>query len=105
MISNLTVSMEYPYESGLFGRVSGGTVRNLGIENASIISTATLSDGASGVRVGVIAGENTTGTIENCYTAGTIVLENKEGGQRGRDGFRNDTQQLYDIRSFNRCRT
>ena len=83
VISNLTVSMEYPYESGLFGRVSGGTVRNLGIENASIISTATLSDGASGVRVGVIAGENTTGTIENCYTAGTIVLENKEGGQRG----------------------
>ena len=83
VISNLSVSLEYPYEGGLFGRISGGTVRNLGVENASIRSTATLSDGTTGVRIGVIAGENTTGTIENCYTAGTIVLENKEGGQRG----------------------
>ena len=82
VISNLFVSLEYPYEGGLFGRIGGGTVKNLGIENASIISTATLLNG-NGVRVGVIAGENTTGTIENCYTAGTIVLENKEGGQRG----------------------
>lgn len=82
VISNLSVSLEYPYEGGLFGRISGGTVKNLGIENASIVSTAALSDGP-GVRVGVIAGENTTGIIENCYTAGTITLQNADGGQRG----------------------
>ena len=67
VIKNLRIVMDNYYETGLFGRItSGGTVRNLGIENAYIENT-------KGIRSGVIAGEMTN-RVENVYTVGDIQI-------------------------------
>ena len=68
VISNLTVSTEEYYEAGLFSRIFGGTVKDLGIENVSVSSNNTSG------RIGGIAGFNREGTFTNCWTAGTITL-------------------------------
>lgn len=86
-ISNITVNQTLPYECGLFGRIYGtGTIRNLGVINANLTCTGTKNDGANGIRMGVIAGECHLGTIENCFSAGTIVLNNGNGQKGGISG-------------------
>ena len=54
---------------GLFGFVYSGTVKNLGIENAVIYadSAGLTTD------IGILAGYNMMGTIDNCYTTGDIL--------------------------------
>ena len=54
---------------GLFGIVSGGTVQNLGVEDADI----TFTDGDSSLRAGVLMDWAHNATIKNCYTTGKIV--------------------------------
>lgn len=65
-ISNLNVSGVY--EHGLFGRVNGGQVKNLGIINANI--------GSAEGYLGVIAGAYVyaSGPMLNCYTVGDITF-------------------------------
>ena len=64
VISNLFVSTEC--EGGLFSRLRGGKIYNLGLVNAHIESTANL-------RCGAMAGEHHDNAImENCYARGDI---------------------------------
>ncbi len=64
VISNLYVKTEC--EGGLFSRLRGGKIYNLGVENAHIESTANL-------RCGAMAGEHHDNAImENCYARGDI---------------------------------
>jgi len=51
---------------GLF-RNNSGTIKNLGLVDIDIV-------GSSGHSVGGLVMQNTGGTIENCYVAGTIVV-------------------------------
>ena len=64
VISNLFVSTEC--EGGLFSRLRGGKIYNLGLVNAYVESTANL-------RCGAMAGEHHDNAImENCYARGDI---------------------------------
>ena len=64
VVRNLYVKTEC--EGGLFSRLRGGKIYNLGLENGYIESTANL-------RCGAIAGEHHDGAImENCYARGTF---------------------------------
>ena len=77
VIKNLSVKVETAHETGLFGRISGGKVINLGIVNATVENT-------QGVRAGVIAGEIHNSTVTNVYTAGVItVTTSNTNGQAG----------------------
>ena len=82
IISNLHMEYNLRIEGGLFGRmVSGGVIKNLGMVNVSIKNTHT-----DGKRIGCIVGENNGGTIQNCYTAGEIVLESSHYQKAGLSG-------------------
>ena len=68
VISNLTVKTDEKFEAGLFGRAYKATVKDLGVENATIISNDKNG------RIGVIAGFNRESTFINCWSAGTLTL-------------------------------
>ena len=87
-ISNLKVSVSDPLEAGLFGRMNGATVKNLGIVNAEIISTGTYND--KPVRAGVLSGEAVSSTLMNIYTKGTL---NVQTGHEQRCGISGEAHQ------------
>ena len=78
-ISNLTVTQDDPYELGLFGRMNGATVKNVGFVNANITSNASI-------RVGVLSGEAVTSNITNVYSRGNIVLTTSHEQHSGISG-------------------
>ena len=66
VIKNCILNNDYELCKGLFGVVQGGTIQNLGIENAVIeCNNSTFI----GVLAGKVAGNS---TIQNCYTTGRI---------------------------------
>ncbi len=66
VIRNLFINRPDKYETGLFGYVEGGTLKNIGIENATL----------NGDRyVGGLVGLIKNGTIEESYSTGTFVSE------------------------------
>ena len=85
IISNLNVPDSSNYATfGLFGMVNG-TVKNLGIENATVLS------GSVDCRSGSLAGTVMSGLVDNCYVvnssvtatsrvAGGLVGQNYDGG-------------------------
>lgn len=79
VIRNLTVDCEDGQECGLFGRVSGGTVVSLGIENASITSH-------NSIRCGVLGGEIFSANVRDVYVAGEISINNGDGQKGGLAG-------------------
>jgi competence protein ComGC len=60
---------------GLFSTINGGTIKNLGIENSYVKSSAN--------RVGSIIGALTNGSISNCYNKATISGKKFSGGIAG----------------------
>ncbi|GEM_PF-1426901 len=70
IICNLSIDKDVDgAETGLFGRLDGATIKNLGIVNATIKN-------ASALRAGVLAGCCTGySTITNCFTTGDIVMK------------------------------
>ena len=62
-IYNLTVDTSSQY-CGLFGKLENAEIKNLGIENANIASSAN--------DVAVLAGNAQGGTISYCYVTGTV---------------------------------
>ena len=74
VIKNLTITLDEPFEAGLFSRcVGSSSVSNLGIIGANITSNA-------GIRTGVIAGLTST-KIRGCYTQDvTITTSNAQKG-------------------------
>ena len=80
VLSNLYVEVDDGQEAGLFGRVSGGgTVKNLGIINASITNNASI-------RAGVFAGEIHNCTISYCFSGGSISIETDHSQKGGISG-------------------
>ena len=77
VIRNLKVTVNDRWEAGLFSRTSGATIRNLGIENATITNTH-----PDGVRLGVLGGELHLTNVYNCWTCGDIQL-NTTHSQKG----------------------
>ncbi len=82
IISNLTVVDTKGCASlGVFGRVSGGNVKNLGVDNVTLSTTKTDANNYN-VNVGVLVGElRDTSTIDSCFvrnsaTAGTGKVNN-----------------------------
>lgn len=68
VIKNLHVNRTDEAEAGFFSRATGATLKNIGIENATVISTTKI-------RAGVLAGEANDCTIENCFSVGDIYVE------------------------------
>jgi len=67
VITGLKINRSGTGYYGLFGYISGGTVRNLGVININI---------QGGLNVGGVAGYLTNnGIIENCYSTGSISNE------------------------------
>ncbi len=75
----------YGQNVGFVGAMSGGTVRNLIIENLNIhSSTNILEDGKENqISVGGIVGWMQNGTIDNCVTSGSIFTSGKGQGVGG----------------------
>ena len=65
---NFELAEDLTYHLGFFGHINGGTVMNLGFENARLVST-------SGAPVGVLAAWAENANIVNCYTMGEIDVE------------------------------
>ena len=77
-ISNLTIIDSSGQYYGLFGIIGSlGTVKNLGLIDVDI--TITLD----GDTVGGVAGYLDGGTVENCYTTGTVTGRDRVGGVVG----------------------
>ncbi|MBQ7180920.1 MAG: hypothetical protein IJR87_06460 [Bacteroidaceae bacterium] len=69
IIYNLSIDKDDPgAETGLFGRLNGATVQNLGIVNATFKN-------ASALRAGVLGACSVGSKIINCFTAGDIAME------------------------------
>ena len=77
VIRNLKVTVDDRWEAGLFSRSSGGTIRNLGIENATITNTH-----HDGVRAGILGGELHQTNVYNCWTCGDLQI-NTTHSQKG----------------------
>ncbi|MBQ7180305.1 MAG: hypothetical protein IJR87_03325 [Bacteroidaceae bacterium] len=83
IIKNLTVVDTLYHEAGLVSRLDGGTIKNLGVVNASITTNNPWC------RTSVFAGfVNHNGTLSNCFAAGTIELigNGADYGQFAHDG-------------------
>ena len=79
-IQNLTMNRTSGAETGFFGVILGGTVRNLNLTGVSIT--------ANGHFTGGIAGNNNGGTIINCSVQGAItnnIARTNTGGVAGRN--------------------
>lgn len=74
ILSNLTIEDSDRY-TGFFGRLDGATIKNLGIENANIVS-----DYAD---VAILAGNAKGGAISSCYVTGNIMGAAGVGGILG----------------------
>ena len=72
-VSGLYIYNEKGDNVGLFGRVSGGTIKNLGVQGAMVAE----------IKCGGIVGEISNGIIENCWTAVSIQSESQTGGIAG----------------------
>ena len=69
IIYNLSIDKDNPgAETGLFGRINGAEVQNLGIVNATLKNSSAL-------RAGVLGGCAVNSTVTNCFTAGDIMME------------------------------
>jgi hypothetical protein len=62
-ISSLTINESTANDKGLFGQISGATIKNLGLNIVSVTGYQ---------RVGGLAGYSGAGTTQNCYVNGTV---------------------------------
>ena len=74
VIENLTINRSYGRDIGLFGYIDNAEIRNIGLENINIIGDS---------RIGGLVGTQTSGTISNCYTNGTLQIGSFCGGLAG----------------------
>ena len=76
VISNMTIE-SYSSNVGFIGRLEGGTIRNLGLVNATVYG------GAYYDYRGVICGYNSYGTIKRCFATGMVSGDDYIGGVCG----------------------
>jgi hypothetical protein len=80
IIKNLTYSTTDAVDYvGVFGYVSGGTIRNLGVENVTLSTAGSWVGGLVGHMDGTVTGCFATGTISGSWAVGGLV-GNNEGG-------------------------
>ncbi|MGD0785896.1 MAG: GLUG motif-containing protein [Sedimentisphaerales bacterium] len=75
---------------GLFGRIDGGSVKNLGLENFSVSGTY--------LYIGGLAGRSLHGNITNCYSTGTVSGSSNStyiGGLVGSNSTGNSITNCY----------
>lgn len=77
-IANFTINGGYNDYLGLFGFISGGSVKNLGLENCDV------NGSYDSECVGSLAGLN-RGSISDCYSTGTVSADTDTGGLCGRN--------------------
>ena len=82
--------------SGLFGRIDGGCVYNLGLENIQVSGRDYL---------GGIAGETLGATISNCYVTGAISGGDSVGGIAGSLTAKKSGQVIVGTTSVTNCYT
>ena len=83
IIKNLTVKNDNVRFAGLFGYLKGNSViKNLGVENCNIQTKK--EEGYAGAIVG--AANSRQGTVQNCYSTGTVYGEWCAGGIIGSGG-------------------
>ena len=68
-IANLVVSVDY--YAGLFGRISGGSMKDIGIIGSSSVS-ATPGDGNYAYAGGIVGDAEGNTVIDNCYNTGGV---------------------------------
>jgi len=93
-IIKLTINTEEASNDylGLFGRIDGGTIKNLGIEDCNNITGRLNSH-----YLGGLCGEN-NGTISNCYSTGFVSGDYYVGGLSGVNG--GTIEHCYSTGSF-----
>ncbi len=64
VVRNLTINKPTEYDVGLFGSTDTATIKNLGIENASV---------TGGNSVGILMGYAFGSSISNCYVEGNVT--------------------------------
>jgi len=93
IISNLTISTISggAFNLGLFGRIAGGSVTNLALENIDISSTNTVY---YSYYIGGLCGYNDYGTITQCYATNLAIVGTCYyiGGLCGYNGYGTITQ-------------
>ncbi len=80
VIKNLNVHVSDGSEAGLFSRITNGTLKNLGVINATVQSDHII--GGNSYRAGVLAGEINDAIITNVFSSGalSIVTDHQEKG-------------------------
>ena len=80
VIKNLNVHVSDGSEAGLFSRITNGTLKNLGVINATVQSDHII--GGNSYRAGVLAGEINDAFITNVFSSGalSIVTDHQEKG-------------------------
>ena len=108
---------------GLFGCInSGGSVKNLGLENFSVsgskyvgglvghswysnisncYSTGTVSGGSNSWAVGGLVGHEYQGSISNCYSTGAVNGSKYVGGLAGENGGDSNISNCYSTGTVN----
>jgi hypothetical protein len=99
-ISNLTINTGGAGNDylGLFGSIGyGAEIKNLRLENVSIISITSIASGAFSVYLGGMSGQN-NGSISNCSLVGDIRCEgggvSQYGAFGGLTGWNNDSGSI-----------
>jgi len=81
-ISGLFINRLIENDIGFFGKIDGGTIKNLGLTNVSI----TGGGNSNGANVGGLTGYLVDGaTIKNCYVSGSVSGYDGIGGLIGQD--------------------
>ena len=80
VIKNLNVHVSDGSEAGLFSRLTNGTLKNLGVINATVQSDHII--GGNSYRAGVLAGEINDAIITNVFSSGalSIVTDHQQKG-------------------------
>ena len=80
VIKNLNVHVSDGSEAGLFSRITNGTLKNLGVINATVQSDHII--GGNSYRAGVLAGEINSAIITNVFSRGalSILTDNQQKG-------------------------
>lgn len=80
VIKNLNVHVSDGSEAGLFSRITNGTLKNLGVINATVQSDHII--GGNSYRAGVLAGEINDAIITNVFSSGalSIVTDHQQKG-------------------------
>lgn len=80
VIKNLNVHVSDGSEAGLFSRITNGTLKNLGVINATVQSDHII--GGNSYRAGVLAGEINDAFITNVFSSGSlsILTDNQQKG-------------------------